>query len=174
MGNEQSVSLPKPSIGRAVLLGTLLVVIDAFFLNQGAIALLVGLWMLLVGLSRTFVAKKYATVRAARLRNIAVYFVAVILVFVFNALNNHLAQSRANALISAVKAFHGKNQRYPRSLEELVPDYVERVPLAKYTLMVNKFWYYTSDQDASLFYVDFPPFGRPTYSFRRDAWDYLD
>jgi hypothetical protein len=91
MGNEQSVSLPKPSIGRAVLLGTLLVVIDAFFLNQGAIALLVGLWMLLVGLSRTFVAKKYATVRAARLRNIAVYFVAVILVFVFNALNNHLA-----------------------------------------------------------------------------------
>jgi hypothetical protein len=174
MANKQPVSLAKLSIWRPVFLGTLLVVIDAFFLNQGALALLVGLWALLVRLPRTFLAKKYAKVRAARLRNIAIYFVAVILVFVFNAANNHLAQSRANVLISAVKAFHDKNQRYPKSLEELVPDYVERVPLAKYTFMFNRFWYFTSDQGTSLFYVGLPPFGRPTYSFTRNAWRYMD
>ena len=51
---------------------------------------------------------------------------------------------------SAVKAFHDKNQQYPKSLEELVPHHVKRVPLAKYTFMFNRFSYFTSDQGASL------------------------
>jgi hypothetical protein len=174
MMNEQPVSLAKLSIWRPVLLGTLLVLIDAFFLNQGVLALLVGSWTLLVGLPRTFLAKKYAKVRAARLRNIAIYFVAVILVFVLNAANNRLARSRAETLVSGVKAFHDKNQRYPKSLEELVLGCVERVPLAKYTVMFNRFLYFTSDQGTSLFYVALPPFGRPYYSFTRDAWRYMD
>jgi len=174
MPNEQSPSIPQPSLWRAVLLGALYVVVDAFILNQGAVALLVGLWLLLVGLPRTFLAKKYATVRAQRLRYLGVYFVAVLLVFAINATNNRLAQSRAERLVSAVKAFHAQNHRYPKSLEELVPDYVELVPLAKYTFLFNKFSYYTSDQGTSLFYADFPPFGRPTYSFTRNEWGYLD
>ena len=174
MANEQPVSIPQPSLRRAIFLGVLLVVVDALFLNQGAIALLVGLWLLLVGLPRTFLAKKYATVRGPRLRNIAIYFVAVILVFVLNAANNRIAQSRAETLVSAIKTFHAKNQRYPKSLAELVPEYVERVPVAKYTIMFNQFEYYASDQNARLFYVDLPPFGRPTYSFARNEWGYLD
>jgi len=174
MTNEQPVLPAKLSIWRSVFLGMLLVVIDAFSLNQGALALLVGLWTLLVGLPRSFLAKKYAKVRAARLRNIAIYFLAVILVFVLNTANNRLARSRAETLVLAVKAFHDKNQRYPKSLEELVPHHVKRVPLAKYTFMFNRFSYFTSDQDTGLFYVALPPFGRPTYSFTRNAWGYLD
>jgi hypothetical protein len=174
MINEQPVSLTKLSIRRAVLLGTSLFVIDAVFLNQGFLALLVGLWTLLVGLPRTFLAKKYAKVRAARLRDITIYFVAVILVFVLNAANNRLARSRAETLVSAVKAFYDKNQRYPKSLEELVPDYVKRIPLAKYTFTFNRFLYLTSDQGTSLSYVAYPPFGRPYYSFTRDTWRYMD
>jgi len=174
MNSEQPTALAVPSSRRALLLGSLLIVLDAFYLNQGAIALSVGLWLLVISLPRTFLAKKFATVRKQRLRNIAIYIVAVILVFMFNAANNAIAKRRAEVLVSAVKAFHAKNQRYPKSLGELVPDYVEQIPLAKYTLLFNHFMYHGSGQDATLFYMELPPFGRPTYSFARNEWGYLD
>lgn len=174
MSSEQPTAPKAPSLRRALLLGSLLVFLDAFFINQGGIALLVGLWVLVIGLPVTFLSKKFVTVRRQRLRDIAIYIAAVILVFVFNAANNNIAKRRADVLVSAVKAFHAENRHYPKSLEELVPQYVERIPLAKYTLTSNRFFYSGSDQDAILFYVELPPFGRPTYSFARDEWTYLD
>jgi hypothetical protein len=174
MSDKKTVSIPQPSLQRTIVLGVLLVAFDALVLNQGAFALLVGLWLLFVGLPRTFLAKKYASVRPQRLRNIAIYFTAVILVFALNAANNRVALARAENLIAAVKTFHFKNQRYPGSLEELVPDFVDQVPLAKYTFGFNQFWNTTSDISTSLFYIKFPPFERPTYSFTRNAWEYLD
>jgi hypothetical protein len=174
MTDDKPAPAARRSLQEAIVIGLLLIVIDAFVLNQGAIALVVGLWLLLVGLPRTFLAKKYVTVRPQRLRNIAVYLTAVIMVFVLNAVNNRIAQARAESLITAVKAFHAKNQRYPRSLEELVPDFVEQVPVAKYTFVESRFVYVTSDRSTILFYVASPPFGRPTYSFTRNEWQYLD
>ena len=174
MTSEQSSQAAVPSLPRALVLSALLLLIDAFIFNQGVLALLVGLWLLFVSLPRTFLAGKFRAVRRERIRNLAVYFVAVVLVFVFNAANNSLARARAEVLISAVKSFHAKNQRYPKSLEELVPDFIDGVPLAKYTLGLNKFWYGTSADSTFLFYVEVPPFGRPTYSFTRNEWGYLD
>lgn len=63
MTDKKTVSIPQPSLQRTIVLGVLLVALDALILNQGAIALLVGLWLLFVGLPRTFLAKKYVTVR---------------------------------------------------------------------------------------------------------------
>ena len=174
MTNNDPVAISQASLHRAIVLGALLVAVDAFFLNQGAVSLLVGIWLIVVVLPHTFLAKQYAKVRVQRLRNIAVYLVAVILVFLLNAANKGIAQSRADILVAAVKAFNTKNERYPGSLEELVPDHIERVPFAKYTFFLNRFSYYTSDQGTSLFYVDLPPFGRPTYSFTRNEWGYID
>lgn len=76
--------------------------------------------------------------------------------------------------MSAVKVFHTKHQRYPKSLEDLVPGFIDAVPVAKYTLGLNQFWYYSDEQYASLFYVALPPFGRLTYDFTRDEWGYTD
>jgi len=174
MSGEQPTAPKARSLRRALLLGSLLIFLDAFCLNSGGIALLVGLWVLVIGLPLTFLAKKFATVRRQRLRDIAIYIAAVIVVFVFNAANNAIAKRRADVLVSAVKAFHTKNQRYPKSLEELVPDYVERIPVTKYTLVFNQFYYRPYSPHPVLFYVEFPPFGRPTYSFARDEWTYLD
>jgi hypothetical protein len=164
-----------PSFRRAILFGTFLVLLDALWLNQGAIAFLVAIWLFVVSLPRALIARKYVTVRAQCLRNIAVYFGAVIIVFVLNTANISIAQSRAETLVSAVKAFHSKNQRYPRSLDELVPEQIDHVPLAKYTLAFNQFNYYRlTEQDASLSYTAVPPFGRPTYFFRLNKWVDLD
>jgi hypothetical protein len=62
----------------------------------------------------------------------------------------------------------------PKSLQDLVPEYIERVPVAKYTFLFNRFWYYSSNDDTTLFYVELPPYGRPTYSFSRKEWGYVD
>ena len=174
MTSDQPTAPKAPSLRRALLLGSLLIFLDALVLNQGAISLLVCIWLLVIGLPITFLDKKYEVIRKQRLRNIAIYFVAVIFVFVFNAVNNNIAKHRADVLVSAVKAFHAKNQRYPKSLEELVPDYVERIPLAKYSLEFNHFFYRPHSPHPMLFYIDFPPFGRPSYDFGRDEWFYLD
>lgn len=152
----------------------MLFALDTLMLNQGVIVFLVGLWILFVGLPRTFLSKHYAVVRAQRLRNIAIYATAAFLVVMFDVANNRLAQGRAELLVSAVKAFHTDNKRYPQCLEQLVPDYVERVPLAKYTLMLNEFRYHSFDDDAFLSYVYFPPFDRATFRFATDDWIYLD
>jgi hypothetical protein len=174
MPTEQSDNFSPPSLKRALILGALLILLDAFVVNQGAIAALVGLWLLVVSLPRTFLTKKFKGVRGPRLRNITIYGAAVLLVFALNAANNGIAQNRAEAMVSAVKAYHAENQRYPNTLEELVPGFLERVPLAKYTFSFNEFEYSTSEKDTFLFYVEFPPFGRPTFDFGRNEWDYLD
>jgi hypothetical protein len=171
---ETEVATPPAPFGRALFFAVVLIVMDAFVLNQGVLAMLVGIWMLLVALPRTFLAKKFAAVRGPRLRNIATYLAAACAVFVLNGLNNSIAQDRADVLVSAVKQFHSKHQRYPRSLDELVPEFLHAVPLAKHTLSYNRFVYMTSDDDTVLFYVNVPPFGRPTYSFARNEWGYLD
>ena len=172
MQSELHVRSNLPSRRRVVSLAVLLVFVDAFCLNQGGIAGITGI-VLLVRLRRIF-REKVAAVRRNRLRNWAIYMTAVVLVVVLNITNNKIAQRRANALVSAVKAYHSKYQRYPGSLNELVPEFAQRIPRAKYTLLFSFFWYGTDEGNAILFYVAVPPFGRRTYSFARDQWIYLD
>ena len=151
----------------------LLVVFDAFLLNQGGIAAISGVVLLFVALPLTFL-PRFVGVRRQRLRNLAIYLTAVVLVFALNAANNRVAHARAERLVVAVKAYHAKYQRYPQTLDALVPEFVERVPLAKYTLVFNQFFYSNLEGKAALFYTELPPFGRPTYSFTYDRWTYLD
>lgn len=160
------------SFRTALVLAALLVIVDAFVINQGVASGLVGLSLLLVGVPRAFL-PKFAMVRSLRLRNLAVYGMAVVLVFALNAANNRLAKGRADMLVASVKAFHSKYQRYPRSLDQLVPEFIERIPRAKYTLGFGGFTYY-SGEHIFLYYTSLPPFGRPTYSFNRNEWRYLD
>ena len=54
--------------------------------------------------------------------------------------------------------------------------FIEQVPLVKYTLGQNMFYYhhYMPEDKASLFYVALPPFGRPMYFFPENRWSYMD
>ncbi|MFZ3073041.1 MAG: hypothetical protein WA162_07340 [Thermodesulfobacteriota bacterium] len=151
-----------------------LVIFDALFLNQGVISALIGAWMLLVAIPRAVFSTKVPELKRYRLRRAAVFIGAMAMVFVFNWANNQIARKRAETLIAAVKAFNQKHQRYPAKLEELAPDFIDRVPIAKYTLTDNSFRYISTQENHSLFYVSMPPFGRPTYSFERNEWFYVD
>lgn len=158
---------------RAIAWAALLVFVDAIWLGQGIISMFVAVCLLLVGLPRTLT-RKFAHVRRQRLRNLAIYLGAVVLVVGLNALNLWIAQRRADEVVAAVKAYRADHGAYPRTLGALVPRYLEEVPRAKYTLTFHKFQYIPSENSPLLMYIGLPPFGRPVYSFARNAWSYID
>jgi hypothetical protein len=153
-------------------------VLDAGVLNQGGLALLVLLWMLLVRLPLSFT-RRFQKVRRRRLQSVAVYILAAALVFAANHLNNRIAHRRAERLIIAVEAFKETRGTYPNRLDELVPRFIDRVPAAKYCAgPFGRFMYihyprHTGDHPI-LCYTALPPFGLRTYSFEEGRWGYLD
>ncbi len=150
-----------------------LVAVDAFVLNQGVLAALVGLWMLFVSLPRAVFGKS-PDQRGRRLARVAIMLGAVVIVFGLNWANNQIARARAETLVHAIAAFKQAHQRYPAKLDELVPEFLDNVPRAKYTLVFSGFYYRTAPDSHTLFYIEFPPFGRPIYDFEKATWRYLD
>jgi hypothetical protein len=152
----------------------LLVAVDAFVLNQGGLALVVGFWMLFIALPRAAFFTKDSALRRQRLARAGIFLVAVALVIGLNRANNEIARGRAETLVAAIKAFHQQNHRYPDKLDELVPAFIDHVPRAKYTLAFDSFQYRSGPQFHTLNYTSLPPFGRPTYVFERDKWGFID
>jgi hypothetical protein len=168
------IAMKDPQLRKTLALSLALVVFDAFVINQGLVAFLVGVWLVFISTPATLIRARWKGMRAERLVRIALGLLAVSLVFALNVANNKLARSRAETLIAAVEAFHNAEKRYPAKLDELAPTYIAEVPLAKYTLLFNQFSYHSSGDLAMLSYVSLPPFGRPTYNFKKKSWGYLD
>jgi hypothetical protein len=139
----------KPNWKLHLIAVTAIYVLDAFFFCQGMIAL--------------FVAGVYA----------ACFGVTISTVLI----NNKIARSRAEMIVSLVKQYKAKYGHYPDKLQALVPEFLPSVPRAKYSFSFNEFMYSrlpgghvvdgvsTVEVDAALSYVALPPFGRPTYYF---------
>ena len=161
------------SLRKSLCWAVALIVVDAFILNQGVIAALVGVWTLGLSLPRAVLAK-IREEKSLRLAHVGILLGAVVMVFALNWANNQIARSRADTLVAVIKGFHQKHQRYPARLDELVPDFIGRVPVAKYTLISGPFQYVSRPGYHSLHYVEFPPFGRPVYHFEQDKWGDLD
>lgn len=158
----------------AMVRGCLLVFIDTFVLNQGAIAVIVGLWVVLLSLPRVLLTHRWREHRRTGLVVVGIYLAAVAAVLSLNAAFNGMARERAEIVVAAVKARHAEIGAYPATLEELVPDYLPAVPRTKPVLGFNTFLYRNEAGSTMLMYTDLPPFGRPYFDFARDAWDYLD
>jgi hypothetical protein len=154
-----------------------LFILDAFILNQGVVALcliLVTMFVFLPG--ALWVRRGDRRLYEQRLAKAGIYLLTALAVFGCDALQNRIADRRAIKIGNACLAFHGKYQRYPRHLDELVPDFLPSVPLAKYTLGGNNFFYFSppSGREPMLFYEAFPPFGRRFYHMESGGWGYLD
>lgn len=163
---------PSFSLKKAFVWAGILVALDAFILNQGILSGLVGLWILFVSIPRA-VFTKVPDLKRHRFMRAGIFLSAVILVFGLNWANNQISRNRAETLITAIKAFDKKNQRYPNKLDELVPDFIARVPTTKYTFGDTKFYYIAEPDLHILFYVAMPPVRR-TYNFEKDKWGSLD
>jgi hypothetical protein len=150
-----------------ILSALLLVFIDAYVLNQGVLIAIVAAWQVIAGLVNVFRSKP-SEPRKLLLARMGIFISAAVAVFSFNAVNNKIAHNRAEKLVTAIKAYRQTENKYPEKLQDLVPKYISKVPLAKYTMMYNDFHY--SGKHHFLFYVSFPPFTRPTYFFDRNNW----
>lgn len=165
---------PEFKIKKSILIAIGLFIFDAFIMNQGAIAIIAILVIILWLLPKSAFLKYKKRSPAVPLTKALIYGAMALAVLTANFANNKLAKYRAEKLIVAIEAFHQSTGSYPEKLTDLVPAYIPDVPNAKYALTSNKFWYYNDQGNASLFYVAHPPFGRPTYSFNRHSWGYID
>lgn len=110
---------------------------------------------------------------------IAICAFLVAVVFGITKANNRLAQDRAEIMVSAVRAFHAKYQYYPDDLGQLVPEFIDAVPRAKYELW-GDFFYGKSGDAPILGYVDKWPVRFRVFRFADkewgsdNTWDLLD
>jgi hypothetical protein len=83
-----------------------------------------------------------------------------------------MTERRAIKIGSACLAVHAKYQHYPGRLDELMPDVLPSVPVAKYTLGGNNFFYFSPPEgrEPMLYYEAFPPFGRRFYHMETGDW----
>ncbi|MCB1746469.1 MAG: hypothetical protein KDK06_04790 [Gammaproteobacteria bacterium] len=146
---------------------------DVAVLNQGALAVVVGLWAVLVTLLAVLRSAHWAGRRRTGLVNVAICLLAVAMTLGANALFNARARERAAAVVAAVERYRDATGEYPRALADLVPTYFAAVPRAK-PVGMSAFIYSRNDTAATLMYVERPPYGRPVYDFASGEWTYLD
>jgi hypothetical protein len=170
-----SSSVKTIAMKRTLITAALILLIDAFVLNQGLIAVLALAWALVILLPMAIVSvfRDHSQARQ-RFFRAAIYVLAALAVFGANALNNMLARHRANQVIVALQEFKAVNGKYPDRLDQLVPKFLRKVPRPKYTLDSSNTFDYFSSSSAVLMYRVLPPFGRAIYRLEEKKWSYLD
>ncbi|MCU0493936.1 MAG: hypothetical protein MUD01_20290 [Chloroflexaceae bacterium] len=89
-------------------------------------------------------------------------------------LQAQLADQRAQQVINVVEQFHTQAGRYPQTLEELVPTFLERVPPCCMRAGLNEFFYDAEAGRHTLWWIVSPPFGRKFYTFETKSFSLLD
>lgn len=107
------------------------------------------------------------------IQSLLAFFTAVAIIGAFK-LNAMVGHANARKIISAVEKYETANGSYPDHLEDLIPEYLDSVPASCYRLLMCDFMYTRDQHGAFLFWVQLPPFGRPTYDFGTRRWGYLD
>lgn len=163
------------SLSGTIIGSLLLVGFDGVAMGQGGLALLLGVWIVVVRLPLLALAWNRKPLLIYRAKKIAIYLIAVSTVLAWVAFNRELGNRRAENIVAVVHAYATRHGRYPASLEELVPAFLPAVPSAKLTFVSNQFEYRLMPGGAHwLTWTVVPPFGRRSYIFEEKRWNYLD
>ncbi len=86
-----------------------------------------------------------------------------------------VANKNAQRVVTACEKYHAVNGKFPRTLDELVPQYMNSVPVAKYCFAWDRFFYSSHSSDSTmLVWHVVPPHLRKIYDFETRRWSYLD
>ena len=167
---------PRISLLRPIVLGLLIIFFVVFFCDSLPISIFVAFVILLKTL---FAAVRGGFSNPALSRhlicNYIIYIVAVILASGIIISQNALAFHKAKNVVEAIEAYHAKYEDYPQSLEVMVPEFLDHVPVAKYTISSSSFYYRkTKENRPYFFYVIMPPFYRNSYNFEKHEWHKMD
>jgi hypothetical protein len=155
-----------------------LYLVDSFVFEQGVVTVLVALVMLVLGFVHLALSPDEDDAKRTRhgLRMIAIYVALAVAVIATIRVNNGVARAHAERIVAALKLYKAKHGAYPVRLQQLVPEYLPAVPLAKYALAFNQYsyWYHPDEEEGFLMYVPVPPFGRRLYRLSDGQWLYMD
>ncbi len=90
------------------------------------------------------------------------------------SVQDRIAEANAARIIKACEDFHGAHNEFPKSLDELVPQYLPSIPRAKYCLVYGEFLYFYMEGRPILLWHVLPPYGRKHYNFTEKRWGYTD
>jgi len=90
----------------------------------------------------------------------------------FHSYDLSLARSRAETIIAAADRYHQDKGAYPANLQQLVPAYLADIPQPR--IVPGRFYYLGGPESPHLMYVEFPPFGRVSWSFVEREWITID
>ena len=166
--------MPMYQLQKTIITALILFFIDAFVMNQGAIAVISAMVIVLWLLPKSLMLKYKRESARIPLTKAAIYSIMALLIFLANFANNKLAKHRAENLIVAIEKYHQQTGIYPEKLNNLVPEYISNIPRAKFTLIFNEFGCINHKDTQVLYYIELPPFGRPIYNFNRQSWGYID
>lgn len=161
---------------RTIILSGCIFLIDAFLYGQGGLAFITALVVVFVLFPGILIAllKKNKELFRDRMIRAGIYSVMVAMVFLSVWLNNKHASYRAEELIQYCDKYKSKYEQYPNTLEDLAPEFITKVPRAKFSLIYGNFIYISRENSHLLVYFAMPPFGRRIYSFESRRWGYID
>ena len=163
-----------PKVSRSLLFASCWFALDAFFMQQGVISIIILLLCVFWMAPSAVMAYRDKSLARFRAGRVAAYFLAAIAALGIIRLNSSLAERRAEIVVAAVRQYQQKYGRFPDRLEQVAPEFLPSVPLAKYSFMYNNFQYFKFSENPRLYYVGFPPFGRHVYNFESGRWGQLD
>jgi len=145
----------------------LIFILDGIFFQQGVITFIAAI----ICIPRFF----YAVFKKNKelMKREGMFVLTVILVFSFIVSNNYIAKHRTEKLIKVCNVYKNKYGHYPEKLEDLVPEYYSRVPIAKAGIWW-KYLYSSYEGKHSIMYVSVPPFGRSYFKLEENKWGFLD
>jgi hypothetical protein len=88
--------------------------------------------------------------------------------------NRHMGYVNARLIIKAVEDYRAAYGEYPERIEDLVPQFLSKVPRSAFRVTFTEYLYLHHNDHHSLMWVEAPPFGKPEYHFETKKWSYLD
>lgn len=180
-GKRHSKPAPTRQRFRTAIAASLPAVFDVLLLVGGAVSVLTLAWQLLIRLPWALLTRDPAW-RSFRLTRCWIYLSAAALAFGVTRIDQDVSRERANEVVQALKRFHAEQQRYPDKLDELVPKYLPRVPVAHpFAVSQERFIYRSypkteerSASDPFFGYTIVTPFGWSSYDFETGEWRFRD
>ena len=146
----------------SLLTAVLLYVVDVL-ITGGIVAPLMVVGLVVYMIPVTLFSFRNRALMKQRALEVAIYGAMVVAIVSTVTLNNHIARQRANDLIAACIQYQAKHEKFPDKRDDLVPEFVSKIPAAKPTLSFNRFHYTARPGWHVRMYVVLPPFGRELY-----------
>jgi hypothetical protein len=156
----------------AILLATLVFTGDVLLVNVVSFSAVVVVFNVAVSLPLSFL-KRYRSRRRHVYRTLAIYLGTLALVVVMVEVNEHVAPLRAQRLVDAIESYRAATGIYPKKLDDLVPDHIDRVPCAQYTLGGVFYYFHGGTEEPPIFFCNPHFMDHRGYDFKTKKWTYL-